>query len=118
MNSGASIKLMYFEKATKFCEIFALLLTTVHKVKSKVKIFQNFVAFSYCLNFTSLIRVFDKTLFLDKLKMDGSYICSRDESVKNVCMIHSIIKNSIIIIGYFSIFVHIFGRKHVAKPRF
>ena len=46
------LKFIYSEKATKFCEIFALILTTVHKVKSKVKISQNFVAFSECMNFT------------------------------------------------------------------
>ena len=39
-------KFIYYEKATKFCEIFTLLLTTIHTVKSKVKILQNFVAFS------------------------------------------------------------------------
>jgi hypothetical protein len=32
------LKLIHSEKATKFCEIFTLLLTTVHTVKSKVKI--------------------------------------------------------------------------------
>ena len=37
------LKFIYSEKATKFCEIFALLLTTVHTVKSKMKISQNFV---------------------------------------------------------------------------
>ena len=40
------IKFIYSEKATKFWEIFPLLLTTVHTVKSKGKISQNFVAFS------------------------------------------------------------------------
>ena len=45
------IKFTYSEKATKFCEIFTLLLTTVHRVKSKAKISQNFVAFSECMNF-------------------------------------------------------------------
>ena len=34
------IKFVYFEKATKFCEISTLLLTTVHTDKSKVKILQ------------------------------------------------------------------------------
>ena len=47
------VKFIYSEKATKFCEIFKLLLTTVHTVKSKVKISQNFVAFSEYMNFTS-----------------------------------------------------------------
>ena len=39
------VKFIYSEKATKFWEIFPLLLTTV-TVKSKGKISQNFVAFS------------------------------------------------------------------------
>ena len=41
---------MYSEKATKFCEIFALLLSYVVPFKSKVKISQNFVAFSEYMN--------------------------------------------------------------------
>ena len=45
------IKFIYSEKATKFCEIFTLLLTTVHTVKSKVKISKKFVAFSEYMNF-------------------------------------------------------------------
>ena len=36
------LKFIYYEKATQFCEIFTLFLTTVHTVKSKVKISQNF----------------------------------------------------------------------------
>ena len=46
------LKFIYSEKATKFFEIFPLLLTTVHTVKSKGKISQNFVAFSEYMNFT------------------------------------------------------------------
>ena len=49
------LKFIYSEKATKFCEIFPLLLTTVHTVKGKGKISQNFVAFSEYMNFTSLL---------------------------------------------------------------
>ena len=45
------LKFIYSEKATKICKIFTLLLTTVHTVKSKVKISQNFVAFSEYMNF-------------------------------------------------------------------
>ena len=30
----SKLKFIYFEKATKFCEFFPLLLTTVHTVKS------------------------------------------------------------------------------------
>ena len=48
----SGVKFIYSEKATKFCEIFALLLYYVVPVKSKVKIFQNFVAFSQYMNFT------------------------------------------------------------------
>ena len=46
------LKFIYSEKATKFCEIFPLLLTAVHTVKSKGKISRNFVAFSEYINFT------------------------------------------------------------------
>ena len=49
----ATLKFIYSEKVTKFCEIFNLLLTTVHRVKSKV-ISQNFVAFSEYMNFTDV----------------------------------------------------------------
>jgi hypothetical protein len=43
---------VYSEKATKFCEIFTLLLSTVHTDKRNVKISQNYVAFSEYMNFT------------------------------------------------------------------
>ena len=46
---SACIKFMYSD-AKKFCEIFPLLLTTVHTVKSKGKISQDFVAFSEYMN--------------------------------------------------------------------
>ena len=45
------VKFIYSEKATKFCEIFPLLLSTVHTDKSKGKISQHFVAFSEYMNF-------------------------------------------------------------------
>ena len=45
------LKFVYSEKATKFCKISTLLLSTVHKDKSKVEISQNFVAFSEYMNF-------------------------------------------------------------------
>ncbi len=48
-------KFVYSEKATKFCEISTLLLSTVHTDKSKVEISQNFVAFSEYMNFNILI---------------------------------------------------------------
>ena len=47
------VKFIYSEKATKFCEIFPLLLSTVHTDKSKGKISQNFVAFTEYMNFKS-----------------------------------------------------------------
>ena len=39
------VKFIYSENATKFCEIFPLLLSYVVPLKSKVEILQNFVAF-------------------------------------------------------------------------
>ena len=45
------LKFICSENATKFCEIFTLLLSSVVPVKSKVKISQNFVAFSEYMNF-------------------------------------------------------------------
>ena len=45
---------MYSEKATKFCEIFTLLLPYVVPVKSKVKISQNSVAISEYMNFNEM----------------------------------------------------------------
>ena len=45
------VKLIYSEKATKFCEIFTLLLIVCTVVKSKVKISRHFVAFSEYMNF-------------------------------------------------------------------
>ena len=49
------LKFIYSKKATKFCEIFTLLLSYVVPVKSKVKISQNFVAFSEYMKFTKRI---------------------------------------------------------------
>ena len=45
------VKLIHSEKATQFYEIFTLLLSYVVPVRSKVKISQNFVAFSEYMNF-------------------------------------------------------------------
>ena len=45
------LKFIYSEKAATFCKIFTLLLSYVMPVKSKVKISQNFVAFSEYMNF-------------------------------------------------------------------
>ena len=48
------IKFIYFEKATKFWKIFALILTGTTKDKSKMEILQNFVAFSEYMSFNYL----------------------------------------------------------------
>ena len=50
---STQVNFIYSEKATKFCEIFPLLLTVGTVVKSKGKISQNFVAFSEYMNFNS-----------------------------------------------------------------
>ena len=49
------LNLLYSEKATKFCKIFTLLLSYVVPVKSKMKILQNFVAFSEYMNLVWLL---------------------------------------------------------------
>ena len=53
---------MYFEDATKFCEIFSLHLSYVVPVKSKLKISKNFVAFSEYMNFIQEMKVEGKML--------------------------------------------------------
>ena len=50
------LNFIYSEKATKFCEIFTLPLSCVVPVKSKVKISQNFVAFSEYMKFNYVIN--------------------------------------------------------------
>ena len=50
-NKTILLKFMYSEKATKFCEIFTLLLTACTEVKSQMKILQNFVAFPKYMKF-------------------------------------------------------------------
>ena len=51
-NSDDVLKIIYSEKATKFCEISTVDLSYVVPVKSTVEISQNFVAFSEYMNFT------------------------------------------------------------------
>jgi hypothetical protein len=62
------IKFIYSEKATKFWEIFTLLLFYVVLVKSKVKISQNFEAFSEYMNFNSISIAISTTLAIAYLK--------------------------------------------------
>ena len=47
----STLKLVYSEKATLFCEISTLLLSIIHTDKSKVEILQSFMAFSEYMNF-------------------------------------------------------------------
>ena len=54
-------KFIYSEKATKFCEIFTLLLTGTTQDQSKVKISQNFVAFSEYMNLNDLFFLLSGT---------------------------------------------------------
>ena len=62
------VKFIYSETATKFCEIFPLFLNTVHTVKSKGKILQNFVAFSEYMNFTTMDKL-SKDVFVAHLSI-------------------------------------------------
>ena len=48
------LKLIYSEKAAKFCKISSVDLSYVVTVKSMVEISQNFVAFSEYMNFTRI----------------------------------------------------------------
>ena len=59
------LKFLHSEKATKFCEIFTMILTVCTAVKSKVEISQNFVAFSECMNF---INISQHLIFSSKAK--------------------------------------------------
>ena len=60
---NVKLKFIYSEKATKFCEIFPLLLTAVHTVKSKGKVSQIFLAFSEYMNFTAKLWASEPTIF-------------------------------------------------------
>ena len=69
---GVILKFIYSEKAARFCEIFPLLLTTVHRVKSKVEDFTKFCA---------LLRIYkiyktEKTLSWRMLKKVPYQICA------------------------------------------
>ena len=59
-DSFAVVKFIHSEKVTQLCEIFTLLLNICTVVKSKVKISQNFVAFSEYMNFISKKRLKNK----------------------------------------------------------
>ena len=56
------LKFMYSEKATKFWEIFILILTGTTQDKSKVKISQNFVDFSEYMIFKYFVHILGETM--------------------------------------------------------
>ena len=66
------LKFIYSEKATKFWEIFTLLLTVCSVVKSKVMISQNFVAFSEYMNFIIAAMIVE-IKFKIKLPLNSSF---------------------------------------------
>ena len=83
------LKFIYSEKNTKFCVIFTLILTGTSQDKSKVKILQNFVAFSGYMNF--------KYLRVSNFKFDlqPPHIDSRSFSdLNNRCLTYQMRKNS------------------------
>ena len=61
------VKFKCSSKATKLCIIFPLLLTTVHLNNSKVKISQNFAAFSEFMNFNKNVL---KASFVGEIMVD------------------------------------------------
>ena len=70
------LKFIYPEKATKFCEIFTLLLTGTPQDKSKGKFLQNFVAFSEYMNFKRLIECQNVRL-LSQESIISTFLCYR-----------------------------------------
>ena len=79
-NALCLLKFKYSEKATKFCEIFTLLLSYVVPVKSKVKISQNVVAFSEYMNFT-------KSLFLARVIFIEPETAGKPANIRDVVAI-------------------------------
>ena len=81
-----SLKFIYSEKATKFWEIFLLLLTVCIAVKSKGKVLQNFVAFSEYMNCKendSVFLRFNKNLDLAYKWIYVRFLCHRNNLLWN-----------------------------------
>ena len=82
-----NLKFIYFKKATKFCKIFTLLLTGTTLDKSKLKLSQNFVAFSEYMNFISQIHLRQEMLleFLknsyrrNQIVLESAAVCLSDK---------------------------------------
>ena len=64
------LKIIYSEKATKFCEISTVDLSYVVSVKSTVEISQNFVAFSEYVNFTFLLFLLPLEISVDNFELN------------------------------------------------
>ena len=77
------VKFIYYEKSTKFCEIFTLLLTAVHTVKGKVKISQNCVVFSVYVNFNRTFYAYIILHIWFIIEFIFSYIFSILHSIKH-----------------------------------
>ena len=73
------LKFRYSEKATKFCKFFILLVSYVVPVKSKVKISQNFVAFSEYLNFIDIV------LKIIIITLDHSFYVEKKFIIAKIC---------------------------------
>ena len=82
------LKFIYSEKATKFCKIFTLLLSYVVPVKSKVKISQNFVAFSEYMNFNRPSRFVPCSTMSRVKSLNGLKNWSLKFPKKNNCYKH------------------------------
>ena len=87
------LKIIYSEKVTKFCEIFTLLLSTVHRDKSKVKISQNLVAFSEYMNFNEHSCLFCKGKWYllrnqKRLQKDFGPIARQTPLLTHVCFVY------------------------------
>ena len=90
---------MYSEKATKFCEILTLLLTDTTLNKSKVKISQNFVAFSEYMNFNIKIFSYLSSLLSVVELHSQAFVCNvnctsdlqncPESSYYKICNVHS-----------------------------
>ena len=80
-----NIKFIYSEKATKFCDIFTLLLSYVVPVKSKGEISQNFVAFSEYMNFIIICVIL--SYFGQPMRTEG-FLVLFGNSAENVCNLY------------------------------
>ena len=82
------LKFIYSEKATKFCKISILLLKTVHTVKSKMEISQDFVDFSEYMNFNWPLVIFPSSLTIS-IAWTAFYITTHDYDCKQYSKCHT-----------------------------